>query len=113
MMRYRHEVGIVQMLGACLRRPHVVIVYELMTCNLHDRIHSPALPRLTKRQTMKILLQVAEGLSSLHPRVVHRDLKVRTLFLELLPPQGWGFCFAVFPVSARENGRRRWEGKGV
>ena len=77
MSDYRRSDNLLRLHGACLRRPHVAIVYELMAGNLHDRIYSPFQEPMGLLEALHIARAVANGLDELHPNVVHRDLKVR------------------------------------
>ena len=76
MSEYRRCDNLLRLHGACLRRPHVAIVYELMAGNLHDRIYSPFQEPMELLKALSIAWAVASGLDELHPNVVHRDLKV-------------------------------------
>ena len=76
MSEYRRSDNLLRLHGACLRRPHVAIVYELMAGNLHERIYSPLQEPMGLLEALHIARAVANGLDELHPNVVHRDLKV-------------------------------------
>jgi len=75
----------VELLGANLAPPKCCIVMERCECSLFERLHRrPA--ELSRRQSMGIAIQVAEGMHYLHtrrPPVVHRDLKSHNVLLDM------------------------------
>mmetsp|Transcript_1603 Transcript_1603/g.4627 ORF Transcript_1603/g.4627 Transcript_1603/m.4627 type:complete len:1077 (+) Transcript_1603:855-4085(+) len=76
---------IVRMLGACLAKPRVCIIYELLSGgSLHNRIHDRLRPPLELLEVLQIMHDVAEGLAFLHHTadVVHRDLKPHNILLD-------------------------------
>eukprot|EP00873_Tetraselmis_striata_P013072 jgi/Tetstr1/433336/TSEL_022622.t1 len=77
----RHE-RIVCMHAACLTRPNICIVYELLPTSLHGRMRSRTDPPLSYLQVLRIARDVAEGLRFLHPSIIHRDLKPQNVLLD-------------------------------
>jgi len=74
MAKFQDIPQIVRLWGACLQRPHMALVYELVEGgSLAHRIHSG--PPMTFTEIMQAGYDIAVGLSYLHPTVVHRDLK--------------------------------------
>lgn len=79
----------VQFCGACLDRDNLMMVTELMQCDLHTAFTRPdRAPQLSwYRQGRSVVLDIAKGLHHLHqsPRaVVHFDLKASPLHAELM-----------------------------
>lgn len=71
---------LVKIHGASLdNRECAYIVMELLTGgDLDSRIHGRKLRRMTYIEVLQAAQDIAEGLSFLHPLVIHRDLKVCT-----------------------------------
>ena len=75
---------IVQVLGANLVPPGCCIVMEQCECSLFERLHRRP-DELSRRTSMAITIQIAEGMRYLHtrrPPVVHRDLKSHNVLLD-------------------------------
>lgn len=80
----KHE-RIVELCGANLFPPGCCIVMERCECSLFEKLHRRA-DELTRRQSMDIARQVAEGMRHLHsrrPPIVHRDLKSHNVLLDV------------------------------
>eukprot|EP00873_Tetraselmis_striata_P025173 jgi/Tetstr1/445437/TSEL_033218.t2 len=74
---------IVRMYGACLTPPNVCIIYEYVPGgSLHDRIYSDFSLPLSALEVLRIGRDIAEGLSFMHPVLVHRDLKPHNILLD-------------------------------
>lgn len=74
----------VELLGANLIPPRCCIVMERCECSLFERLHRHA-GELSRRQSVTLALQVAEGMKYLHtrrPAVVHRDLKSHNVLID-------------------------------
>ncbi|CAG9467718.1 unnamed protein product [Pedinophyceae sp. YPF-701] len=74
---------VVQFLGACFRPPQVFVVAELATGgSLASRLHGPSgSGALPYGEALVVACDVAEAMMSLHPNVVHRDLKPHNVLL--------------------------------
>eukprot|EP00192_Tetraselmis_astigmatica_P001689 CAMPEP_0117680528 /NCGR_PEP_ID=MMETSP0804-20121206/18410_1 /TAXON_ID=1074897 /ORGANISM="Tetraselmis astigmatica, Strain CCMP880" /LENGTH=1991 /DNA_ID=CAMNT_0005490051 /DNA_START=420 /DNA_END=6397 /DNA_ORIENTATION=- len=85
MGRFRGCEGIVEMIAADVSDSSFCwIVYELLpNGTLAERIHDPSQPRFSLLAMMRIALDIAKGLETLHAvSVVHRDLKPGNLLLD-------------------------------
>ena len=75
---------IVELLGANLVPPGCCIVMEQCECSLFERLHRRP-DELSRRDAIRIAIQVAEGMAFLHsrrPPIVHRDLKSHNVLLD-------------------------------
>merc|ERR1712182_49527 len=72
--------NIVKLYGYSLASPHIYIVQELMTHNLSEMTHAKDYVP-DDIHILKIIENIAEGLSYLHPRIVHCDLKPQNILL--------------------------------
>ena len=75
---------VVELCGANLVPPGCCIVMEKCECSVFERLHRRA-EELSRRESMRIAIQVAEGMRHLHtrkPPVVHRDLKSHNVLLD-------------------------------
>jgi len=90
---FKHEIGmmkkifhqnVVLYLGACMTPGNVMIVTELMYCDLDHLIHSKDKPTLTLTQKLHIAQDAAYGINWLHGicHIVHRDLKPANILLD-------------------------------
>ena len=71
-------------MGANLVPPGCCIVMEQCDCSLFERLHRRP-EELSRRDSMRIAIQVAEGMRHLHtrkPPIVHRDLKSHNVLLD-------------------------------
>jgi len=74
----------VELIAANLVPPQCCIVMERCECSLFEKLHRRP-DELSRRQSMSIAIQVAEGMRHLHsrrPPVVHRDLKSHNVLLD-------------------------------
>lgn len=75
---------VVELMGANLVPPGCCIVMEQCDCSLFERLHRRP-EELSRRDSMRIAIQVAEGMRHLHtrkPPIVHRDLKSHNVLLD-------------------------------
>jgi len=90
---FKHEIGmmkkifhqnVVLYLGACMTPGNLMIVTELMYCDLDHLIHSKDKPQLTLTQKLRIAQDAAYGINWLHGicHIVHRDLKPANILLD-------------------------------
>ncbi|GLC48078.1 hypothetical protein PLESTB_000712600 [Pleodorina starrii] len=74
--------NIVTLFGGCLKPPHIFLVEERMEGTLDFYVHQVRKhDALSVREVVYFALDVACGLSYLHPRIVHRDLKPANVLL--------------------------------
>uniref|UniRef100_A0A061QQN4 Mitogen-activated protein kinase kinase kinase 7 n=2 Tax=Tetraselmis sp. GSL018 TaxID=582737 RepID=A0A061QQN4_9CHLO len=74
---------IVSIYGACFQQPHMALIYQYIPGgSLHDRIHGHGSAPLSYLEVLRIGRDLANGLSFLHPYVVHRDLKPMNILLD-------------------------------
>ncbi len=74
---------VVELCGANLTPPGCCIVMEQCECSLFEQLHKRR-AELGRRQSLRVALDVAEGMLYLHtrnPPVVHRDLKSHNVLL--------------------------------
>ena len=74
----------VELIAANLVPPKCCIVMERCECSLFEKLHRRP-DELSRRQSVSLALQVAEGMNFLHtrrPPVVHRDLKSHNVLLD-------------------------------
>ena len=90
---FRHEMSIMKkifhqnvvlFLGACTAPGQLMIVTELMFCDLEHLIHGRNRPRLGLAQKLRIAQDAAYGVNWLHGicHIVHRDLKPANILLD-------------------------------
>eukprot|EP00727_Mastigamoeba_balamuthi_P011176 m51a1_g6681 putative sh2 domain-containing protein (716) ;mRNA; r:229016-231341 len=90
---FRHEVtimrrvnnpNVVMFLGACTEPGRLIIVTELMTCDLESVIHGPRFASLSLTDKLHMALDAAMGMNWLHGicNIAHRDLKPANLLLD-------------------------------
>ena len=90
---FRHEMSIMKkifhqnvvlFLGACTAPGRLMIVTELMFCDLEHIIHGRNRPQLTLAQKLRIAQDAAYGVNWLHGicHIVHRDLKPANILLD-------------------------------
>ena len=90
---FRHEMSIMKkifhqnvvlFLGACTAPGKLMIVTELMFCDLEHLIHGRNRPQLTLAQKLRIAQDAAYGVNWLHGicHIVHRDLKPANILLD-------------------------------
>jgi tRNA A-37 threonylcarbamoyl transferase component Bud32 len=91
--------NIVKLFGYSLASPHVYIVQELMQMNLSQLTHAKDYTP-DDIQILKIIEEIANGLSYLHPRIVHCDLKPQNILLS----SGGEAKIADFGISKRKQG---------
>ena len=78
---------VVRLLACCLEPPNVCLVQELAeNGSLHSALHPPT-GGVTKRcldylTLLRIAIDIADGMSYLHPSLVHRDLKTQNILLD-------------------------------
>ncbi|KAG2441029.1 hypothetical protein HXX76_003882 [Chlamydomonas incerta] len=74
----------VRLLAACVVKPQLALVMELMDTNLEKLIYGAALSEgaqaqahvpLSLHKVLHIAIEITRGLQYLHPTVIHRDLK--------------------------------------
>ncbi|KAG2452695.1 hypothetical protein HYH02_002927 [Chlamydomonas schloesseri] len=78
--------NVVKLLAACVVPPRLALVMELMECSLERLVfggrRGPPEPQgqlLPLPKLLHIAIQLAQGLSHLHPTVLHRDLPANVL----------------------------------
>jgi len=80
-----HHPNIILYIGACLKRPNLCIVTEFAKHgSLSDVLQNSAI-KLPYQQRLKLLQSAAKGINylhSLHPSIVHRDLKASNLLVD-------------------------------
>eukprot|EP01025_Chloroclados_australasicus_P038770 TRINITY_DN4004_c0_g1_i16.p1 TRINITY_DN4004_c0_g1~~TRINITY_DN4004_c0_g1_i16.p1 ORF type:complete len:1179 (-),score=88.10 TRINITY_DN4004_c0_g1_i16:773-4309(-) len=84
MMNVIRSNFVIQLYGGYITREEFIIVMELMQQGSLDnyirkRHKGQPLPLL---EVVQIMLQIARGLSELHPEVVHRDLKPQNILID-------------------------------
>eukprot|EP00727_Mastigamoeba_balamuthi_P008772 m51a1_g4517 putative sh2 domain-containing protein (688) ;mRNA; f:422969-426165 len=90
---FRHEVtimrkifhpNVVLYLGACTKPGKLMIVTELMKCDMEHMIHGENRPTLTLHQKLRMAHDAALGINWLHGicQIIHRDLKPANLLLD-------------------------------
>ena len=75
---------VVELIGASLEPPGCCIVMEQCERSLFEKLHRRP-EEMSRRQSVGIALQVAEGMAFLHsrrPPIVHRDLKSHNVLLD-------------------------------
>eukprot|EP00322_Chrysochromulina_rotalis_P028322 CAMPEP_0115870672 /NCGR_PEP_ID=MMETSP0287-20121206/22451_1 /TAXON_ID=412157 /ORGANISM="Chrysochromulina rotalis, Strain UIO044" /LENGTH=339 /DNA_ID=CAMNT_0003325409 /DNA_START=29 /DNA_END=1048 /DNA_ORIENTATION=- len=75
---------VVELIGASLQPPGCCIVMEQCERSLFERLHRRP-DEMSRRQSVGIAIQVAEGMAFLHsrrPPIVHRDLKSHNVLLD-------------------------------
>ncbi|GIM10042.1 hypothetical protein Vretimale_13794 [Volvox reticuliferus] len=81
-LRQVNHPNIVTLYGGCLRPPRVFLVEERMEGTLDFYVHQVRKhDGLSVREVVYFSLDIACGLSYLHPRIVHRDLKPANVLL--------------------------------
>lgn len=77
---------VVRLLACCLEPPNVCLVQELAeNGSLHSALHPPGMGanrRLDYLTLLRIAIDIADGMSYLHPSLVHRDLKTQNILLD-------------------------------
>lgn len=78
-----HHKHVVKLLGACLgEKENVCLIMELVTGgNLSQRIHNRNKRKMDYLEVLELGHDIADGLSYLHPTVIHRDLKPQNVLL--------------------------------
>ncbi|KAG2441627.1 hypothetical protein HXX76_003247 [Chlamydomonas incerta] len=71
--------AVVKLLAACLTPPRLCLVMELCETSLEHLIYGRPGQLLSLPTVLHIAVQVAEGLSYLHPTIIHRDLPANVL----------------------------------
>ncbi|KAG2494936.1 hypothetical protein HYH03_006871 [Edaphochlamys debaryana] len=81
-LRQVNHPNIVTLYGGCLKPPHIFLVEERMEGTLDFYVHQVRKnDALSVREVVYFALDIACGLSYLHPRIVHRDLKPANVLL--------------------------------
>ncbi|KXZ55801.1 hypothetical protein GPECTOR_2g1351 [Gonium pectorale] len=81
-LRQVNHPNIVTLFGGCLKPPHIFLVEERMEGTLDFYVHQVRRnDALSVREVVYFALDIACGLSYLHPRIVHRDLKPANVLL--------------------------------
>ncbi|ALR84495.1 putative serine/threonine-protein kinase receptor [Niemeyer virus] len=90
-----HHPNIITMVGASLKKPNICIVTEYMEKgNLRDAMRT-CNPKLEWNQKIKILVNIAKGISYLHsfnPPIIHRDIKPSNILID----ENWNVKIADF-----------------
>ncbi|KAG2483290.1 hypothetical protein HYH03_017837 [Edaphochlamys debaryana] len=79
--------NVVRLLAACLGPPQPCLVYELCETSLDRLIYAKPRALLPLPTVLRIAIDIARGLSYLHPTIVHRDLKPANVLVNLSGPQ--------------------------
>jgi hypothetical protein len=72
-----NDHNIVELFGACIKPPNLVICMELCSCSLFDLLHKQH-TNYPDMQRVSMAMDVAAGMDYLHklkPAIIHRDLK--------------------------------------
>eukprot|EP00002_Diphylleia_rotans_P006650 TRINITY_DN1600_c0_g1_i3.p1 TRINITY_DN1600_c0_g1~~TRINITY_DN1600_c0_g1_i3.p1 ORF type:complete len:2451 (+),score=487.30 TRINITY_DN1600_c0_g1_i3:50-7402(+) len=80
---------IVKFFGACTKQPNICIVMEYAPLGSLQRILHQEKARLSEKQKLVILLQIADAMDYLHklnPPIFHRDLKSANILVFSLDP---------------------------
>ncbi|KAG2434231.1 hypothetical protein HXX76_007956 [Chlamydomonas incerta] len=81
-LRQVQHPNVVTLFGGCLKPPHIFLVEERMEGTLDFYVHQVRKnDALSVREVVYFALDIACGLSYLHPRIVHRDLKPANVLL--------------------------------
>ncbi|GLI68385.1 hypothetical protein VaNZ11_012713 [Volvox africanus] len=81
-LRQVNHPNIVTLYGGCLKPPRIFLVEERMEGTLDFYVHQVRKhDALSVREVVYFALDIACGLSYLHPRIVHRDLKPANVLL--------------------------------
>eukprot|EP00198_Chlamydomonas_reinhardtii_P009604 XP_001698941.1 predicted protein [Chlamydomonas reinhardtii] len=81
-LRQVQHPNVVTLYGGCLKPPHIFLVEERMEGTLDFYVHQVRKnDALSVREVVYFALDIACGLSYLHPRIVHRDLKPANVLL--------------------------------
>ncbi|GIL54004.1 hypothetical protein Vafri_9562 [Volvox africanus] len=81
-LRQVNHPNIVTLYGGCLKPPRIFLVEERMEGTLDFYVHQVRKhDALSVREVVYFSLDIACGLSYLHPRIVHRDLKPANVLL--------------------------------
>jgi serine/threonine protein kinase len=98
--------------GACVKKPNLCLVTEFVKQgSLKDILLNPTI-KLPLEHKLKLLHSAALGihyLHSLHPAIIHRDLKSSNLLVRARA------CSCVWVVACRADGGvgRRWTRTGT